>query len=326
MHQILRKSYTLDIAINGRDNKTSVPNQQQSTGSRLPTSASAASSVSLNRQTTALSSSLSAIANKRALHSTKSNSPDRLQKPGSLNRLPTAQPQPLLPPTSRPPPPLPPVPHSLSHPSQPNPNIPPPDRAPPVPPTSRPPPPLPPVPHSLSHPSQPNPNIPPPDRAPPVPPLLGSLQNIGGGPPHGEIVRLGEGESVTLTPLYCALMDKPYFHLISRNKSKHLLEEAVEDGVFLIRPSTRSKDPLTLSLCYSRRIYNIVIRQRRDGLFALGSEKMNEVSFGTIDEVVSTHTSEPLKLQSGNRVTLTTSPPKTGHIYVTLPNTIEEKH
>lgn len=49
-----------------------------------------------------------------------------------------------------------------------------------------------------------------------------------------------------------------------------------EEGVFLLRPSTRSKDPLTLSHRHQNRTYNINVRQRHDGLFALGSEKAKE--------------------------------------------------
>jgi hypothetical protein len=48
-----------------------------------------------------------------------------------------------------------------------------------------------------------------------------------------------------------------------------------EDGSFLVRPS-QSQNPLTLTLWYRRRPYNISIRQRSDGRCALGTEKENE--------------------------------------------------
>lgn len=46
--------------------------------------------------------------------------------------------------------------------------------------------------------------------------------------------------------------------------------------MFLIRPSTRTGNPLTLTLKQDNRPYNINIRQRPDSLFALGAEKPQE--------------------------------------------------
>jgi hypothetical protein len=55
----------------------------------------------------------------------------------------------------------------------------------------------------------------------------------------------------------------------------HLWTVSGEDGSFLVRPSSQ-KNPMTLTLWYKRRPYNIGIRQRSDGLYALGTEKANE--------------------------------------------------
>ncbi|KAK8729602.1 hypothetical protein OTU49_008559 [Cherax quadricarinatus] len=118
-------------------------------------------------------------------------------------------------------------------------------------------------------------------------------------------------------------MELPYFHIISRAKSKNILQQA-EDGVFLIRPSTRSTDPLTLCLRHGGRTYNINIRQRPDGLFALGSEKINELTFSAVQEIVSTHSREPIKLQNGERALLMQSPQKSDHIYVQITNTFRK--
>jgi len=49
-----------------------------------------------------------------------------------------------------------------------------------------------------------------------------------------------------------------------------------EDGSFVVRPSSQSQNPLTLTLWYRRRPYNISVRQRPDGRCALGTEKANE--------------------------------------------------
>lgn len=52
---------------------------------------------------------------------------------------------------------------------------------------------------------------------------------------------------------------------------------AGENGSFLVRPSSQPQNPLTLVLWYNRRLYNISIRYRADGRYALGSEKANEL-------------------------------------------------
>jgi hypothetical protein len=51
---------------------------------------------------------------------------------------------------------------------------------------------------------------------------------------------------------------------------------AGEDGSFLVRPSSQLQNSLSLTLCYRRRLYNIGIRHRPDGRYALGTEKENE--------------------------------------------------
>ncbi|KAK3868507.1 hypothetical protein Pcinc_026107 [Petrolisthes cinctipes] len=140
-----------------------------------------------------------------------------------------------------------------------------------------------------------------------------------GGLAVGQKVNLGDEETITLTPFLYSLMNLPYFHLISRPRSKNLMATA-EEGVFLLRPSTRSKDPLTLSHRHNNHTYNINIRKRHDGLLALGSEKAREQTFTTIEELVSTHKQEPIKLKNGEQTVLTTSPPKdTEHYYIRDP-------
>lgn len=163
----------------------------------------------------------------------------------------------------------------------------------------------------------------------PKPPTSSSDLSDAKRPPFlpscAERINIGDGESVELSPLYRTLIDRPYFHVISRSKSKRLLDKAA-DGVFLIRPSTRSSDPLTLCLQYGGRTYNINIRRRNDAHYALGTEKVNEMTFKSVDELVSTYSKEPIKLQSGDRVRLTSSPAKEDHIYVRLPIPVQKKY
>ncbi|XP_050714403.1 B-cell linker protein-like isoform X3 [Eriocheir sinensis] len=131
-------------------------------------------------------------------------------------------------------------------------------------------------------------------------------------------ISLENGEQIELTPLYRKIMEKPYFQFISRAKAKELVMQGKE-GTFLIRPSTRTKMPFTLTVKHDDRYYNINIRQRPDRLFALGYEKASERTFSSIDEMVSTHYKEPITLVNGECALLKYSPSKpvwhvqTGH-------------
>lgn len=51
-----------------------------------------------------------------------------------------------------------------------------------------------------------------------------------------------------------------------------------QDGAFLVRNSQRGGDcnPYTLTLLYSGHVYNLHTRKRKDGKFALGTEKTDE--------------------------------------------------
>ncbi|CAG2053927.1 unnamed protein product, partial [Timema podura] len=66
----------------------------------------------------------------------------------------------------------------------------------------------------------------------------------------------------------------PWYHNVNRRRAEELLCNS-EDGMFIIRPS-QTQNPLTLSLWYNNRLYNISVRQRPDGKYALGYEKANE--------------------------------------------------
>lgn len=57
---------------------------------------------------------------------------------------------------------------------------------------------------------------------------------------------------------------------------RHVVLLAGEDGSFLVRPSSQSQNSLSLTMCHRRRLYNIGIRHRSDGRYALGTEKEKE--------------------------------------------------
>lgn len=112
-----------------------------------------------------------------------------------------------------------------------------------------------------------------------------------------------------ITPV--SFRQMPWFHNIDRQRAEELLRNG-EDGCFVVRPSTQTANPLTLTLWYKNRIFNICIRHRKDGKYALGTEKINEQSFDSIEEMVTNYQSEKLVLYSAGeragKVLLTSSP------------------
>lgn len=108
------------------------------------------------------------------------------------------------------------------------------------------------------------------------------------------------------------LTQQPWYHNVDRKQSEELLKNG-EDGSFLVRPSSQGHNALTLTLWYNGRLYNISIRHRSDGRYALGTEKAKEQSFTSVEELIENYKSEKLVLYSGGektgRALLTTSPP-----------------
>ncbi|XP_039314209.1 serine/arginine repetitive matrix protein 1 isoform X2 [Solenopsis invicta] len=114
-------------------------------------------------------------------------------------------------------------------------------------------------------------------------------------------------------------VDKPWFHNVTREQAIILIKERTysnpQNGYFLLRPSTTNPgNPLALVLWFKDRVYNVPVRKRNDNRYALGSAKMNERSFSTVEEIVQLYMKEELILYSGGVPTgstrLTDTPPK----------------
>ncbi|EFX88924.1 hypothetical protein DAPPUDRAFT_234063 [Daphnia pulex] len=77
----------------------------------------------------------------------------------------------------------------------------------------------------------------------------------------------------------------------------------MEDGTFLIRPSKHGGNNafFTLSLQYHHSVFHILIRKRSDGKLALGSEKEEENTFHSLNELVQFHFDEAMQLHSSKR-------------------------
>ncbi|XP_017878154.1 lymphocyte cytosolic protein 2-like [Ceratina calcarata] len=114
--------------------------------------------------------------------------------------------------------------------------------------------------------------------------------------------------------------DKPWFHNITREQATALIKEQStygnpQDGYFLLRPSTTNvNNPLALVLWFNDKVYNVPVRKRPDNRYALGSAKVNEQSFSSVEEIVAFYMKEELVLHSGGMemgsTRLTDTPPK----------------
>ncbi|XP_046383791.1 nascent polypeptide-associated complex subunit alpha, muscle-specific form-like isoform X2 [Ischnura elegans] len=93
------------------------------------------------------------------------------------------------------------------------------------------------------------------------------------------------------------LGQQPWYHNVDRRRGEELVSNR-EDGTFLIRPSSQNQNPYTLTIWYGNRVYNIAVRYRSDQKYALGSEKPNEQSFWSLEEMVTFYHTEQLVLFS----------------------------
>ncbi|XP_075214484.1 uncharacterized protein LOC142320507 isoform X1 [Lycorma delicatula] len=102
-----------------------------------------------------------------------------------------------------------------------------------------------------------------------------------------------------------------WFHRVDRRTAQEMVRNGGQ-GCFLVRPSGSGNNALTLTLWHRHRPFNILIRHREDGLFALGTRKQNEPAFASVEELVRNYHMEELILFSrGERAgkTLLTSSP-----------------
>lgn len=93
------------------------------------------------------------------------------------------------------------------------------------------------------------------------------------------------------------LVQMPWYFNIERKKAEEMLKTC-EDGIFIIRPSTQTQNPLTLTLKYGVRSFNICIRHRPDGRYALGTAKPTEQTFSSVEELVNHYSYNELLLYS----------------------------
>ena len=66
---------------------------------------------------------------------------------------------------------------------------------------------------------------------------------------------------------------------MSRDSADSTVKSSGHDGAFVVRQSQKGgvTNPFTLTLLYATEVYNLHIRLRSDGKFAIGKEKPEEI-------------------------------------------------
>ncbi|XP_076814844.1 B-cell linker protein-like isoform X6 [Clavelina lepadiformis] len=90
--------------------------------------------------------------------------------------------------------------------------------------------------------------------------------------------------------------DQSWFQNIPRDQAQGLLKLQPE-GCFIVRPGRST--PYSLTVLARNKLFNLRVRQRKDGQYALGNEKPHELSFPSVIELVEHHMQSPLVLAEG---------------------------
>uniref|UniRef100_A0A0B7BE11 SH2 domain-containing protein n=1 Tax=Arion vulgaris TaxID=1028688 RepID=A0A0B7BE11_9EUPU len=106
-----------------------------------------------------------------------------------------------------------------------------------------------------------------------------------------------------------------WFHgELDRDEASRRVKQLSENGTFLIRASksdgTNTSHPYTLVVTLDHTVYNLIVRQRQDNRYAIGTYKSDEVSFPTVPDLVDHHKENNIKLSKGGAVKLSRTPQK----------------
>ncbi|KAG8202065.1 hypothetical protein JTE90_010429 [Oedothorax gibbosus] len=117
-----------------------------------------------------------------------------------------------------------------------------------------------------------------------------------------------------------SITSSAWYHHLNARDAQRLLLSLGEDGTFLIRPSTNPTADIQYTSCvvYSGRVFNLHIRRKPNGQYALGKEKHGEMTFSSISDLIKYHQEVPIEIRPTSRslrhefiyVYLRVTPPK----------------
>ncbi|GFN80438.1 B-cell linker protein [Plakobranchus ocellatus] len=110
-----------------------------------------------------------------------------------------------------------------------------------------------------------------------------------------------DGSSVPQHPLLC----HPWFHEdATRKTGDSRVMQIKQEGAFLVRPSSK-EDSYVLVVFSGGKTCNLPIALRRDGQYALGTEKPEEKRFESVAALIDHHLHCKITLSQGGHVILT---------------------
>ncbi|XP_049826539.1 uncharacterized protein LOC126266493 [Aethina tumida] len=86
---------------------------------------------------------------------------------------------------------------------------------------------------------------------------------------------------------------------VDRETAEELLKDR-QNGTFIVRPSKDSSS--TMSIVQDGQVFHLKVRDRKDGLVALGFEKDNEVTFKNLNSLIDYYVSNNLYLTSDGKI------------------------
>ncbi|KAK3592478.1 hypothetical protein CHS0354_008286 [Potamilus streckersoni] len=89
-----------------------------------------------------------------------------------------------------------------------------------------------------------------------------------------------------------------WFKDVERQQANSMVKAKNVDGAYMVRTSSgkETDQPYSLVVLYKNHVYNLKIRHKKDGRYALGEEKSDELTFKDVPDLIQHHTKQAVML------------------------------
>ncbi|KAL3864664.1 hypothetical protein ACJMK2_006327 [Sinanodonta woodiana] len=94
------------------------------------------------------------------------------------------------------------------------------------------------------------------------------------------------------------LIGHKWFKDVGRQEANTMVKAKNMDGAYMVRKSSgkETDQPYSLVVLYKNHLYNLKIRHKKDGRYALGEEKSDELTFKDVPDLIQHHTKQAVML------------------------------